>query len=183
MGGSMRLHAHRSLLTAFAAVSLCCSSSAAQDRAEIIRLNEYVPLALKAEGFDRYAALFHADYTNWSMSGTKPLTRAEFLAAVERWFDAGNYATESEVVPVSLELFGDFAYLRHFQKEVFMAPDGKRSAFVGEFASVLKKQDGRWLFYSTSFHTTYRGPVEGAPALPDPPPLAEAAGSPLLGSP
>lgn len=156
------------LITFFFALWVFASSVAAQqwdkDQQAIIEVNRFVPLALKEVGFDGYAALFHPDYTNWYMIGDlERLTqREQYLANVKVWFEKGNYANFSKVVPISVEVFGDLAYIRHLQEEHFVHPDGTRSMFVGHFASMMKKHQGKWTFYRTSFQERYRGPMETA---------------------
>lgn len=140
------------------------TSNWSQDQREIIELNRWVPLAPKESGYAAYAALFHPDYTNWYMVGDKETltTREQFLGRVKQWLDAGNYATYSKVVPISVEVFGDLAYVRHLQEEHFHHPDKSPSKFVGHFASLMKKHQGKWTFYRTSFQARYRGPIEGS---------------------
>ncbi|MEW6983171.1 DUF4440 domain-containing protein [Colwelliaceae bacterium 6471] len=135
-----------------------------KDQLEIIEVNRWVPLAPKEAGYDAYAALFHPDYTNWYMVGDKETltTREQFLSGVNRWLEAGNYANYSKVVPISVEVFGDIAYIRHLQEEHFYHPDKAPTMFVGHFASLMKKHNGKWTFYRTSFQARYRGPIEGA---------------------
>lgn len=95
--------------------------------------------------------------------GKETLTsREQFLGNVKRWLDAGNYATYSKVVPISVEVFGDIAYVRHLQEEHFHHPDQAPSKFVGHFAGLMKKHKGQWTFCRTSFQHRYRGPIEGA---------------------
>ena len=134
-----------------------------QDQQEIIEVNRWVPLALREAGFEPYAALFHPDYTNWYMVGNKETltTRDQFLGGVKGWFEEGNYATYSKVVPISVEIFGDIAYVRHLQEEHFHHPDAAPTMFIGHFASLMKKHKGKWTFYRTSFEARYRGPMDG----------------------
>ena len=135
-----------------------------QDQREIIEVNRWVPLAPKEAGYDAYAALFHPEYTNWYMVGDKETltTREQFLGGVKRWLDNGNHATYSKVVPISVEVFGDIAYIRHLQEEHFHHPDKAPTMFVGHFASLMKKHKGKWTFFRTSFQHRYRGPIEGS---------------------
>lgn len=133
-----------------------------KDQLEIIEVNRWVPLAPKEAGYEAYAELFHPDYTNWYMVGDKEMltTREQFLGGVKRWLDEGNYANFSKVVPISVEIFGDIAYVRHLQEEHFYHPDKAPTMFVGHFASLMKKHKGKWTFYRTSFQHRYRGPIE-----------------------
>lgn len=135
-----------------------------KDQLEIIEINRWVPLAPKEAGYEAYAELFHPDYTNWYMVGDKEMltTREQFLGGVKRWLDEGNYANFSKVVPISVEIFGDIAYVRHLQEEHFHHPDKAPTMFVGHFASLMKKHKGKWTFYRTSFQHRYRGPIEGS---------------------
>lgn len=134
------------------------------DQREIIEVNRWVPLALSEAGFEAYADLFHPDYTNWYMGGDTGFltTREEFLSSVREWFEAGNYATYSKVLPISVEVFGDIAYVRHLQEEHFVVDDGEPTQFVGYFASLMKKHNGKWTFFRTSFTERYRGPLAGS---------------------
>jgi len=147
-------------------VLLSCGATAEdnwnEDQSQIIEINRFVPLALNEAGWDAYEALFHPGYTNWYMVGNKEtlVDRATFLSGVKRWFSEGNYATYSKVVPISVEIFGDIAYVRHLQEEHFFHPDQPPSMFVGHFASLMKKHNGKWTFYRTSFQARYRGPLE-----------------------
>jgi hypothetical protein len=135
-----------------------------KDQLDIIEINRWVPLAPKEAGYEAYAALFHPDYTNWYMVGDKETltTREQFLAGVKSWLEAGNYSNYSKVVPISVEIFGDIAYVRHLQEEHFYHPDMPPSMFVGHFASLMKRYNGKWTFYRTSFQDRYRGPIVGA---------------------
>lgn len=132
-----------------------------KDQLEIIEINRWVPLAPKEAGYEAYATLFHPDYTNWYMVGDKDTltTREQFLGGVKKWLEAGNYATYSKVVPISVEIFGDIAYLRHLQEEHFHHPDKAPTMFIGHFASLMKRHNGKWTFYRTSFQHRYRGPI------------------------
>jgi ketosteroid isomerase-like protein len=131
-----------------------------RERDEVRALEEGVALVLANEGFDAYAALFHPDYTNWS-GGPKVLDREAFLEAVRRWYDAGNRAVAVEMRPLSIELLGDLALSRYVLREEFN--DG--TVFVGRFASLARRHEGRWTLYRTSFSTVYRGAREEAPEL------------------
>ncbi|GHF24889.1 hypothetical protein GCM10017044_19560 [Kordiimonas sediminis] len=135
-----------------------------KEQQEIIELNRWVAMAPKEAGYEAYAALFHPDYTNWYMEGDQRSirTRDAYLDAVKSWLDAGNYATYSKIVPVSVDIIGDVAYIRNLAEEHFHHPDQDPTKFVGHFVSLMKKHEGKWTFYRTSFQTRYRGPIEGA---------------------
>ena len=135
-----------------------------EDQLEIIEVNRWVPLAPREAGFAAYADLFHPEYTNWPMGRDSrlPTTREQYLDGVKRWLDAGNYATYSKVVPISIDVFGDIAYVRHLQEEHFHHPDRDPTQFVGHFASLMKKYKGKWTFYRTSYEPRYRGPLNGS---------------------
>lgn len=145
--------------------SFASASEYSKDELEIIEVNRWVPLALKEAGFEAYTALFHPEYTNWYMRGEEGIltTREQFLTGVKGWFEDGYYANFSEVQPISIDIFGDIAYLRHIQEEHFVHPDGTKSMFKGYFAAIMKKHKGKWTFYRTSFSELYRGkyPREG----------------------
>ncbi|MEE4243941.1 MAG: nuclear transport factor 2 family protein [Kangiellaceae bacterium] len=134
-----------------------------EQQQEIIELNRFVPLAPKQVGFSAYTELFHPDYTNWYMKGDAESVRSrdKFLALVKQWLDDGNYATYSKVVPISVDVFGDLAYVRLLQEEHFYNPNGKPTKFVGQFVNLMKKHKGKWTFYRTSFQERYRGPMDG----------------------
>ncbi|MDQ8177439.1 MAG: hypothetical protein P3A58_08795 [Gemmatimonadota bacterium] len=55
----------------------------------------------------------------------------------------------------------DVALSRYTLREEFS--DG--TAFVGRFASLARRHEGRWLLYRTSFSTIFRGPAKDAPSL------------------
>lgn len=133
-----------------------------EEQLQIIELNRWVALAPKEAGYETYAALFHPDFTNWFMAGDQASlrTREEYLTLVKKWLDDGNYATYSKVVPISVEVFGDIAYVRQLKEERFHHPNQEPSQFVGQFASLMKKHEGKWTFYRTSFQTRYRGPLK-----------------------
>lgn len=133
-----------------------------KEQLDIIELNRWVALAPKEAGYQAYAALFHPDFTNWYMAGDQASlrTREEYLALVKKWLDDGNYATYSKVVPISVEIFGDIAYVRQLKEERFSHPNEEPSQFVGQFASLMKKHNGKWTFYRTSFQTRYRGALK-----------------------
>jgi len=61
------------------------------DERAVRELEEGVALVQTKQGFDAYAAQFHADYSNWS-GGQAPLDRARFLAGVKQWHAGGGHA-------------------------------------------------------------------------------------------
>ncbi|WP_308911531.1 nuclear transport factor 2 family protein [Pseudokordiimonas caeni] len=128
------------------------------DREAVLKLEESIALVLANDGFEPYAALFHPDYTNW-INQDVLMTREDYLNAVRGWYDAGNKAVSTHLVPISLDIHGDIAISRSRLREDFN--DG--TAFVGRFVTVSKKTDGVWLLYRTSFTTDYRGPAADAP--------------------
>jgi len=133
-----------------------------EEQLKIIELNRWVALAPKQAGYEAYTELFHPNFTNWYMAGDKKSlrSRAEYLALVKEWLDAGNYAIYSKVEPISVEIFGDIAYVRQIKEERFHHPDQPTTQFVGHFASLMKKYNGKWTIYRTSFDTRYRGPLK-----------------------
>lgn len=143
------------LISITAGLLFFCSSAGAQswnaEQQQLIDINQDIPLKLKRDGFAAYSAQFHPDYTNWYMSNPKPKPREEFLGSVKQWFGQGNYATASQLTPISIQIEGETAYMRFVQKEDFIDAKGKKSSFTGLFASLMKKSDGKWLFYATSF--------------------------------
>ena len=150
------------LLLSHCAMAEKTGTNWSKEQLEIIELNRWVPLAAKEAGYKAYTDLFHPEYTNWYMAGDKESlrTREQFLTAVKGWFEAGNYATFSKVEPISVEVFGDLAYVRYVQEEHFHHPDQPATKFVGHFASLMKKHKGKWTFYRTSFQDRFRGPLE-----------------------
>jgi len=155
----------RRRLIAAGAIAIAAAPVAAalttDDEAAIRTLEEGVATVLTREGWDAYSALFHQDYVNWA-DGSRLTTREEFLSAVKRWHEAGNQATATSLVPVSLEIFGDVAYFRYRLREDF----NNGATFIGDFASMPRRQNGAWLLYRTSFWTKYRGPTNDAPDFP-----------------
>lgn len=133
-----------------------------KEQLKVIELNRWVALAPKEAGYEAYKALFHPEFTNWYMAGDKKAlrTRSEYLALVKDWLDKGNYATYSKVTPISIDVFGEIAYIRQIKEEHFHHPDQAPTKFIGHFASVMKKHEGKWTFFRTSFETRYRGPME-----------------------
>lgn len=131
------------------------------EQKEIIARNEAVPLVLKEKGFTAYAKMFHPDYTNWYMPGDKDSVRSRenYLDSVKDWFENGNYAIYSKVTPISVEIVGDIAYEQHVQEEHFIDANGNKTKFIGHFSSLMKKYEGKWTFYRTSFQERYRGPL------------------------
>lgn len=147
------------VLTSFCAFASESELNWSAEQRDIIELSRFVALAPKQVGFDAYADLFHPEFTNWYMKGGQESlrNRADYLTLVKGWLDAGNYATYSKVIPISVEIFGDLAYVRLLKEERFHHPDQPPTQFVGQFASLLKKHNGRWTFYRTSFQERYRG--------------------------
>ena len=140
------------------------SSQWNEEQLAIIELNRWLPLSLDKEGFNAFSEYFHPEYTNWYMKGDKQslVDRDEYLSRVKAWHDQGNYATKSEVIPISIEVFGDIAYIRFIQVEHFANKEKELTMFIGQFASLLKKHNGRWKMYRTSFQERYRGPLKNS---------------------
>ncbi len=132
-----------------------------EEQAEIIEVTRFVALAPKEVGFEEYAKLFHPEFTSWHMANGKESLRnkEQYLSLVKDWLGQGNYATYSRVEPISIEVFGDLAYVRQVKEENFFHPDRAPTMFIGQFASLMKKYNGKWTFYRTSFDTRYRGPM------------------------
>lgn len=121
------------------------------EQVKLIELNRQVALSLKRDGFEAYSKLFHPNYSNWFMGVLPERPRAVFLADVKSWFDAGNYAIDSVVEPISVIIDGNAAYMRLKQTETFIDAKGVKSSFAFNSMNVMKKHQGRWTFYSTTF--------------------------------
>lgn len=117
----------------------------------LIEMNRQVALTLKRDGFEAYSALFHPEYSNWFMGVLPVRDRAVFLRDIKQWFDAGNYAVASEIEPISVNIDGDTAYLRLKQTEHFTDAKGTRSSFSFLGTDIMKKYQGKWTFYASSF--------------------------------
>lgn len=130
------------------------SSQWTSEQKQLIKLNQQLPLTLKQHGFDAFAERFHPQYSNWYMPGdrTNLVSRERYLRGIKMWFDDGNYTTFSKVTPISVKIVGVTAYMRHQQEEHYINNKGKRSKFIGHYASVLKKHNNKWTMFHTSFH-------------------------------
>ena len=62
-------------------------------------------------------------------------------------------------------LLAIFSLFNLTQRKAIMqrSPNGEPTMFVGHFASLMKKHNGQWTFYRTSFDTRYRGPMPTQP--------------------
>jgi hypothetical protein len=120
-----------------------------KDRREISRIAEELPIILAEQGWEPYEEHFHPDYVNWSMVRDRARSRDEFLAAVKTWYDEGNRASGSEVIPVAfVELAPDVVMFLHSQQEQFNEGSEVRNI---RFVSVYKKEEDRWHLLATSF--------------------------------
>lgn len=131
-----------------------------KDQRDVRELETGVALVLARQGFEAYAAHFHADYSNWTGRGA-PIGRAAFLAGVKAWHGAGNHAVAVQMQPFTIEVWGDFALSRYRLREDFS--DG--SSFVGRFTSLAKREGGRWQLFRTQFETEYQGETSKAPLV------------------
>lgn len=132
----------------------------AQDEGEVvIAMERDLALTLKRDGFDSFASRFHKDFTLW-IDGRKN-ARAEYLAGVAAWRADGNWATSTQMRPVSIDVFGDLALSRYVLREDFV--DG--TSFVGRFVSLARRGGRAWQVYRSSVFTIYRGPTPGAPKV------------------
>lgn len=130
------------------------------ERRSVEALEKSYAMVLAEQGFEPYAALFHPDYNHWADGGAVR-DRAAFLASVRTWYDAGNKAVAVSMRPISTDILGDYALARYELREDF----NNGESFVGRFASVLRRHEGRWLAYRTNFQTLYYGATESAPTL------------------
>ena len=119
------------------------------DKTEIQRIAEELPIILAEQGWDPYEENFHSDYVNWSMVRDQVRSRDEFLEAVKTWYDEGNRASGSEVVPIEfVELAPGVAMFLHSQQEEFNEGTEIRDI---RFVSIYKQEEGRWYLLATSF--------------------------------
>lgn len=155
-------------LRVFAALVLAlsfASSAHAQDEEEaVLAMERDLALVLSREGFAAFAAQFHHDFTLWIDGGE--IARAEYLPRVAAWRAAGNGAISTQMRPVSVDVFGDFALSRYVLRENFI--DG--TSFVGRFVSLARRSGGCWQVYRSTVFTLYRGPSEDAPTVETPEP-------------
>ncbi len=114
-------------------------------------MNRQVALRLKCDGFEAYSILFHPEYSNWFMGVLPVRNRTVFLRDIKQWFDARNYAVASEIEPISANIVGDTAYLRLKQTEHFTDTKGTPSNFSFHGMHIMKKYQGKWTFYASSF--------------------------------
>jgi hypothetical protein len=109
------------------------------DRDAILSLAAEVPLVLRDQGFEAYAGLFHPQFSKWFIESGTVRERAEFLADIRHWNDAGNRAVSAELKPVSLHVDGDVAVLRSVMRERFRDVQGSESAFTFRATTVFRE--------------------------------------------
>ena len=125
-----------------------------QDKKEIMDLAENIPLILSEEGYGAYEQHFHPDYTNWYMTNDKVSDRADFLARVKQWHDAGNRATKSTIVPIAfIPVDASTVLFLNAQQEVFHNETSQNEANLRDmrFISIYKKVEGHWQLFHTGF--------------------------------
>ena len=119
------------------------------DQEEILRIAQELPIILAEQGWEPYEEHFHPDYVNWSMIRDQARSREEFLGAVKAWYEEGNRASGSEVVPIAfVELAPGLAMFLHSQQERFNEDTKVRDI---RFVSIYKQEEGRWYLLATSF--------------------------------
>lgn len=133
------------------------SAKAQDDGGGVLAMQRDLALVLSRDGFEAFAEQFHDDFTVW-IDG-RLIVRADYLPAVAAWRAAGNGAISTQIWPVSVDVFDEFALSRYVLRENFV--DG--TSFVGRFVSLVRLKDGCWQTYRTTVFTLYRGPSEDAP--------------------
>ena len=119
------------------------------EQREVIDFLESAPATLATGDLDAYMDLYHPEFTNWYMT----LDEAQPYEVVARAIakNAAGFEIEGfRVVPITVEIDGDRAFVRYVEEEL-VKQDGAETWRRFPFVALLKRDDERWRFYRTSY--------------------------------
>ena len=106
-------------------------------------VNDYWAMIAKGDlnGFFEY---FHQDYAGWDNSSALPSNKEE-SKKMFTYFYSGIKIPLYEIKPLSIKVYGDFAFV-HYMYVMFMeTPDGKKKSEKGRWTDILMKQGNKWV--------------------------------------
>jgi ketosteroid isomerase-like protein len=93
------------------------------------------------EGFMGYV---HNDYLGWNYESALPNDKASVRKFVEYEFK-NSKTILSNIKPVAIGVFGNFAYVHYYFAVVYKNVDGKEKSMSGRWTDILMKQGDKWV--------------------------------------
>lgn len=130
-------------ITGFGFSSLKAQEWSAAQKEVWKNVNDYWTLMAKGDlnGFFEY---FHQDYIGWDDSGVLPSTKEE-ATKMFKYFYSGVKVPFYEIKPLSVKVYGDFAFVHYIYVMFMETPDGKKKSEKGRWTDILMKQGTKWV--------------------------------------
>jgi ketosteroid isomerase-like protein len=93
------------------------------------------------EGFLAYV---HDNYMGWNYSSALPMDKAAVKKFVEYDFKTTKTLV-SNIKPVAIGVFGNFAYVHYYYSFVYKDVEGKEKSSSGRWTDILMKQGDKWV--------------------------------------
>jgi ketosteroid isomerase-like protein len=93
------------------------------------------------EGFMAYV---HNDYLGWNYESALPNDKASVRKFVEYEFK-NSKTILSNIKPVAIGVFGNFAYVHYYFAVVYKDAEGKEKSMSGRWTDILMKQGDKWV--------------------------------------
>jgi ketosteroid isomerase-like protein len=93
------------------------------------------------EGFMAY---FHNDYLGWNYRSALPMDKASLRKFIEYDFKTSKTIL-SDIKPVAISIFGNFAYVHYYYSVVYKDAEGKEKSESGRWTDILMKQGDKWV--------------------------------------
>ena len=135
----------------FACTAAASTANWSEEQREVIRFLESLPATYASGDLSAYMDKYHEGYTNWYMSGEKVHSHGEVSAMVQRSLESGMQILDFRVTPLTIEIAGDEAFVRYIEEEKGLNEDNVEEWRRFHFVANLRRSDGRWQFWRTSF--------------------------------
>ena len=93
------------------------------------------------EGFMAYV---HNDYLGWNYQSALPMEKSAVRKFVEYDFKTSKTIL-SNIKPVAIGVFGNFAYVHYYFTVIYKDADGKEKSSSGRWTDILMKQGDKWV--------------------------------------
>ena len=97
-----------------------------------------------AGNLEGYLAYLHNDYAGWGYRSALP----EGKAGGRKFLEYGLKTEKtilSNIKPVAIGVFGDFAYVHYYYDVIYKDVEGKQKSESGRWTDILMKQGDKWV--------------------------------------
>ncbi len=118
---------------------------------EVAKFWEDMGPVLRDEGIAAYVERYHDDFRHWDIQGSGRLGNKESAAKVwAKFHEDGHRITCTQVLPVTIDIFGEISVARLIYEQTDQYADGKTLTSLWRMVAVFKRNGDGWQVLGTN---------------------------------